>query len=228
MTRQDDITRCYNLPQKYGNIAKAYIVQDEQLETDGQLQVIDGQVIDTRTATKQPNPLALNMYLLGYNADKKLVALNRAVKQNLKIYLSQYRILTDAINIKDGYVFNIIVKRDYNKNDVLFKSIQKVKEFFAPDKWQINQPIVLSDLAYQISLVDGVVSLVPPEVNNPNRDLILIENKNSSVNGSDYSGNIYDLRTASQEGVIYPSLDPSIFELKKPNSDIEGKVVGDR
>ena len=234
VTKADYITRAYSLPQKYGNIAKAYIVQDEQLETDGQLQVIDGQVIDTRTATKQPNPLALNMYLLGYNSDKKLVALNRAVKQNLKIYLSQYRIMTDAINIKDGYVinigvkFNIIVKRGYNKNDVLFKSIQVVKDFFAPDKWQMNQPIVLGDLAYQISLVDGVVSLVPPEVNNPNKDLILIENKNSSVNGSDYSGNIYDIRTASQEGVIYPSLDPSIFELKFPNSDIEGKVVGDR
>ena len=234
VTKADYITRAYSLPQKYGNIAKAYIVQDEQLETDGQLQVIDGQVIDTRTATKQPNPLALNMYLLGYNSDKKLVALNRAVKQNLKIYLSQYRIMTDAINIKDGYVinigvkFNIIVKRGYNKNDVLFKSIQVVKDFFAPDKLQMNQPIVLSDLAYQISLVDGVVSLVPPEVNNPNKDLILIENKNSSVNGSDYSGNIYDIRTASQEGVIYPSLDPSIFELKRPNADIEGKVVGDR
>ncbi len=232
VTKADYITRAYSLPQKYGNIAKAYIVQDEQLETDGQLQVIDGQVIDTRTATKQPNPLALNMYLLGYDADKKLVALNRAVKQNLKIYLSQYRILTDAINLKDGYVinisvkFNIIVKRGYNKNDVLFKSIQKVKEFFAPDKWQMNQPIVLGDLAYQISLVDGVVSLVPPEVNNPNNDLILIENKFET--GLGYSGNIYDLRTASQEGVIYPSLDPSIFEIKFPNSDIEGKVVGDR
>ena len=232
VTKADYITRAYSLPQKYGNIAKAYIVQDEQLENQGQLQVIDGQVIDTRTATKQPNPLALNMYLLGYDVDKKLVALNRAVKQNLKVYLSQYRILTDAINIKDGYVinigvkFDIIVKRGYNKNDVLFKAIQKVKEFFAPDKWQMNQPIVLGDLAYQISLVDGVVSLVPPEVNNPNRDLILIENKHSVQNG--YSGNVYDVRTASQEGVIYPSLDPSIFELKFPNSDIEGKVVGDR
>ena len=232
VTKADYITRAYSLPQKYGNIAKAYIVQDEQLETEGQLQVIDGQTIDTRTATKQPNPLALNMYLLGYDADKKLVALNRAVKQNLKTYLSQYRILTDAINLKDGYVinigvkFNIIVKRGMNKNDVLFKAIQKVKEFFAPNKWQINQPIVLSDLAYQISLVDGVVSVVPPEVNNPNNDLILIENKFET--GQGYSGNIYDLRTASQEGIIYPSLDPSIFELKFPNNDIEGKVVGDR
>ena len=232
VTKADYITRAYSLPQKYGNIAKAYIVQDEQLETEGQLQVIDGQVIDTRTATKQPNPLALNMYLLGYDANKNLVRLNRAVKQNLKIYLSQYRLLTDAINIKDGYVinfgvkFNIIVKRGMNKNEVLFRAIQVVKEFFAPDSWQINQPIVLGDLAYQISLVDGVVSLVPPEVNNPNRDLILIENKFETSQG--YSGNVYDMRTASQEGVIYPSLDPSIFELKFPNSDIEGKVVGDR
>ena len=229
VTKADYITRAYSLPQKYGNIAKAYIVQDEQLEKK-QLSINDG-VIQTITADKS-NPLALNMYLLGYSADKKLVALNRAVKQNLKIYLSQYRILTDAINIKDGYVinvgvkFNIIVKRGYNKNDVLFRAIQKVKQFFAPDKWQINQPIVLTDLAYQISLVDGVVSIVPPEVNNPNQDLILIENKHKVVNG--YSGNVYDLKSASQEGIIYPSLDPSIFELKFPNSDIEGKVVGDR
>jgi len=229
VTKADYITRAYSLPQKYGNIAKAYIVQDEQLEKK-QLSINDG-VIQTITADKS-NPLALNMYLLGYNSDKKLVALNRAVKQNLKIYLSQYRILTDAINIKDGYVinvgvkFNIIVKRGYNKNDVLFRAIQKVKQFFAPDKWQINQPIVLTDLAYQISLVDGVVSIVPPEVNNPNQDLILIENKSKVANG--YSGNVYDLKSASQEGIIYPSLDPSIFELKFPNSDIEGKVVGDR
>ena len=232
VTKADYITRAYSLPQKYGNIAKAFIVQDEQLELQGQLQVIDGQIVDSRTATKQPNPLALNMYLLGYDVNKNLVGLNKAVKQNLKTYLSQYRIMTDAINIKDGYIinigvkFNIIVKRGYNKNDVLFKAIQKAKQFFAPDKWQMNQPIVLSDLAYQISLVDGVVSLVAPEVNNPNRDLILIENKHSKQNG--YSGNVYDIGSASQEGIVYPSLDPSIFELKFPNSDIEGKVVGDR
>ena len=229
VTKADYITRAYSLPQKYGNIAKAYIVQDEQLEKQ-QLSVNNG-VIQTITADKS-NPLALNMYLLGYSADKKLVALNRAVKQNLKIYLSQYRILTDAINIKDGYVinvsvkFNIIVKRGFNKNDVLFRAIQKVKQFFATDKWQINQPIVISDLAYQISLVDGVVSIVPPEVNNPNKDLILIENKSKVVNG--YSGNVYDISSATRDGIIYPSLDPSIFELKFPNSDIEGKVVGDR
>ena len=234
VTRADYITRCYSLPQKYGNIAKAFIVQDEQLETTGQLQVIDGEVIDTRydDTTVKNNPLALNLYVLGYDRNKKLTQLNTAVKQNLKMYLSQYRVMTDAINIKDGYIinigvkFNIITKRGFNKNDVLFRAIQKVKEFFSPDKWQMNQPIVLTDLAYQISLVEGVVSLVPPEVNNPRKDLILIENKHKT--SDNYSGNVYDMDTASRDGIIYPSLDPSIFELKFPNSDIEGKVVGDR
>jgi len=232
VTRADYITRVYSLPQKFGNIAKAFVVQDEQLEQEGQIQVINGEIVRTGNETPIPNPLALNMYLLGYDKNKKLVEINQAVKQNLRTYLSQYRVLTDGINLKDGYVinigvkFNIVVKRGYNKNDVLFKAIQKVKEFFQIEKWQINQPIVLSDLAYQISLVDGVVSVVPPEQNNPNKELILIENKVRTADG--YSGNVYDITSATKDGIIYPSLDPSIFELKFPNTDIEGKVVGDR
>ena len=91
-------------------------------------------------------------------------------------------------------------------------------------KWQIGQPIVLSDIAYQISLVDGVASLVPPEDNNPNKDIIVIENKHVVAEG--YSGNIYDIQSALRDGVLYPSLDPSIFELKFPNIDIEGRSVG--
>ena len=174
------------------------------------------------------------MYLLGYTGDKKLTQVNQAVKENLKLYLSQYRVLTDAINLKDAYVinigvkFNIITRRGFNKNDVLFRAIQQVKNFFATEKWQINQPIVLSDLAYQISLVDGVVSIVPPETNNPQKNLIVIENKNTSNSGDTYSPNVYDIDSASKDGVIYPSLDPSIFELKFPDTDIEGRVLGDK
>ena len=172
------------------------------------------------------------MYLLGYTGNKKLTQVNQAVKENLKLYLSQYRVLTDAINLKDAYVinigvkFNIITQRGYNKNDVLFRAIQQVKNFFATEKWQINQPIVLSDLAYQISLVDGVVSIVPPETNNPQKNLIVIENKHLPTDN--YSGNVYDIDSASKDGIIYPSLDPSIFELKFPDTDIEGRVLGDK
>jgi hypothetical protein len=232
VTRQDYITRVYSLPQKYGNVAKAYIVQDEQLEQEGQLEVVDGEVRRIKSIDVIPNPLALNMYMLGYTSDGKLTRLNEAVKQNVKIYLSQYRVLTDAINLKDAYIINvgvrfaITVKRGFNKNEVLFKAIQQVKKFFETKKWQINQPIVLSDIAYVIGLVDGVVTVVPPQDNNPNKNLVVIENKHKVAEG--YSGNIYDTDAATRDGIVYTSLDPSIFEVKYPNVDIEGRVVGDR
>ena len=232
VTKEDYVTRVYSLPQKYGNVAKAYIVQDEQLEQNGQLEVINGVVKRIGNIDTIPNPLALNLYMLGYTSDRKLTQLNEAVKQNVKTYLSQYRILTDAINIKDAYVtnigirFGILVRRGFNKNEVLFRAIQAVKKHFEIKKWQINQPIVLNDIAYVISLVEGVISVVPPQDNNPNKNIVVIENKHKVSEG--YSGNIYDMDSATRDGIVYPSLDPSIFELKYPDIDIEGRVVGDR
>ena len=154
-----------------------------------------------------------------------------AVKNNLKTYLSQYRILTDAINIKDAYIvniscrFSIITQRGYNKNEVLLKAIESVKKYFDIQKWQIGQPIILSDIAYAISLVDGVASIVPPGDDNPQKQMVVIDNEYDTTNG--YNGHVYDLQSATKDGIIYPSLDPSIFELKFPNTDIEGRVVGD-
>ena len=122
--------------------------------------------------------------------------------------------------------FSITVKRGFNKNEVLFRAIQAVKKHFEIKKWQVNQPIVLNDIAYVISLVDGVISVVPPQDNNPNKNIVVIENKHKV--SESYSGNVYDMDAATRDGIVYPSLDPSIFELKFPNIDIEGRVVGDR
>ena len=219
VTQADYITRVYSLPQKYGNIAKAFIVQDKQLQ------------INNDTTEEIDNPLALNMYLLGYDSNKYLANVNEAVKQNLKMYLSQYRIVTDAINLKNAYIINfgikfgIITQRGYNQNSVLFKCIQRVREHFNIDKWQINQPIVLSDVAYQISLVEGVASVVPPDGNEPGNPLIIVENKATTQDG--YSGNVYDIAQSTKNGIVYPSKDPSIFELKYPDTDIIGKVLGE-
>ena len=184
-----------------------------------------------KQASRIPNPLALNMYVLGYDAKKKLTNVNQAVKENLQTYLGQYRMVTDAINIKNAYVINVGVKfsimtrPNFNKNEVLLRAIEIVKTFFDIDRWQVNQPIVLSDLVYQLSLVDGVATIVPPVEDNKQSLPIVITNKYKTANG--YSGNLYDIDTATKNGIIYPSLDPSIFELKFPGTDIEGRVVGD-
>ena len=231
VTKEDYIVRVYSLPQKYGNIAKCFIVQDEQLEENTKLIMKNGKISKNTSISTLPNPLALNFYVLGYDADENLVTMNQAVKQNLKTYLSQYRVLTDAINIKDAYIvniscrFSIIAQRGYNKNEVLLKAIEEVKKHFEIKKWQIGQPIILSDIAYKISLVDGVASIVPPEDDNPQKQMVVIENEYQTESG--YSGHVYDIQSATKDGIIYPSLDPCIFELKFPNTDIQGRVVGD-
>ena len=207
VTRDDYIVRAYSLPAKYGSVAKAYIVPDDQLSQQ------------EYTEQRVANPLALNMYVLGYDAIKKLVELNSAIKENLKTYLSYYRILTDAVNIKDAFVINIgidfeiTVLPNYNSNEVLLRCIDTVKQLFDIDKWQINQPILKSDVMNSIGNVKGVQSVVG----------VNFKNLFDSLLG--YSGNVYDLKTATKNGVIYPSLDPSIFEVKFPDQDIRGRVV---
>ena len=119
------------------------------------------------------------------------------------------------------YVFLRKIVKFAKKNEV---------DFFDIEKWQIGQPIVLADLAYQISLTDGVSAVVPPEDvdeddSASDRPTVTIVNKAAKTSG--YSGNLYDIASATKEGVIYPAADPSIFELKFPSIDIEGRVVGD-
>ena len=221
VTKEDYITRVYALPAKYGNVAKVYIVQDTQLDSSS------GANSDSRII----NPFALNLYTLGYDSGKRLSMVNQAVKENIQTYLTQFRMVTDAVNIKDAFIinigvrFNLLTKSGYNKEEVVLKAIQKVKDFFNIDKWQIGQPIVLADLAYQLSLTDGVSAVVPPVDDNPNGLPVTIVNFFKESDG--YSGNVYDIASATKDGIVYPSLDPSCFELKFVNADIEGRVVGD-
>jgi hypothetical protein len=156
---------------------------------------------------------------LGYNSDKQLTVLNQAIKENLKTYISNYRILTDAVNIKDAFIINIGIEFEisvlpnYNSNETLLKCISAIKQLFDIDKWQINQAIIKSDVTTTLANVKGVQSVIG------------ISFKNLYDDALGYSGNVYDLTTATRNGVIYPSLDPSIFEVKFPNDDIKGRVV---
>ena len=239
VTTEDYIGRAYALPAKYGSVAKVHFVQDDQLNATSATENLErtiteadiGSTVLSLQTGRIPNPLAVNMYTLGYDNNKKLTTLSHTVKENLKTYLSQFRMVTDAVNIKDAYVINIgidfgiLTKAGFNKQDVLLRCVNEIKDFFEIDRWQLGQPIVLSDIAYELSLVNGVATVVPPAENNPNNLPIVVTNKYSVAEG--YSGNFYDITSALKEGVLYPSLDPSIFEIKYPNVDIKGKVLGD-
>ena len=125
--------------------------------------------------------------------------------------------MTDAINLIDGYIVNIGVNFDitvfanYNKREVVLKCVQVVTNYFDINKWKMNQSINLSELELLIANVDGVSSVPKLEIVNKC--------------GGQYSPNSYNIQAATKGKMVYPSLDPSIFEVKFPNQDIKGRAV---
>ncbi len=208
VTKEDYIIRAYAMPSSFGSVSKVYIAPDEQAN------VATSELYDTVA-----NPLALNMYMLGYDNNHNLAPVNTAVKENLKTYLSMYRMLTDSVNFRDAFIvnigvnFGIIPLRNHNGNEVLARCIDALKGMFAIDRWQIGEPIVYADIFNLLSKVPGVQTTT----------YIQITNLYDETLG--YSNIAYSIADATRSGVVYPSLDPSIFEVKFPNNDIRGRIV---
>jgi hypothetical protein len=194
VTKQDYEVRALSMDAAFGSIAKVYVEQDSN-----------------------NNPFAINMYTLGYNSNGNLTQLNTATKNNLKTYLNDYRLITDAINLLDGYIINIGVNfeitsfSNYNKREVVLNCIQAITNYFNIYNRKINQPINLSELELELANVDGVATVPKLEIYN--------------ICDDTHSHNEYDIKAATKNKIVYPSLDPSIFELKFPATDIKGRAL---
>ena len=202
VTQDDYLVRALSMPANYGVISKAYIEPTKaQSISAGESQSV------------------LDLYVLSYNVTNKLTTASTALKQNLTTYLSQYRMVNDSVNIKDAFIinigvnFSIIILPNYNSNEVLSKCIVALKDYFSINKWAINQPIVLRNIYILLDAIEGVQTVQDITINN-----LVGENLG-------YSKYAYSIPAATANNVIYPSLDPSIFEVKYPNSDIQGRVV---
>jgi hypothetical protein len=201
VTADDYLVRALSMPSEYGAVSKAYIEQPKL--TDNQVSTIE----------------TLSLYVLSLNSSGQLDYANTTLKNNLRTYLSQYRMIGDNIEIRDAYIINIgvnfeiIVLPEYNNNEVLLSCISSIQSYFLIDKWQLNQPIMIRDLFILLDKIKGVQTV---------KNVSIINKAGTSTGYSQYA---YDIEGATQNQVIYPSLDPSIFELKYPNQDIKGKVV---
>jgi hypothetical protein len=201
VTADDYLVRALSMPSDYGAVSKAFIEQPKL--TDNQVSTIE----------------TLNLYVLSLNTQGQLDLATNDLKNNLRTYMSQYRMIGDNIEIRDAFIINIgidfeiIVLPEYNNNEVLLACITALQTYFNINNWQINQPILLRDLYILIDKISGVQSVKS----------ISISNKAGTTSG--YSQYAYDIAGATQNQVIYPSLDPSIFEVRYPNTDIKGKVV---
>ena len=202
VTQDDYLIRALSLPSEYGTIAKAY-VESEKIQN-----ILPGET-----------PSVLNLYVLAFDNNKKLKIASSALKQNLSTYLSQYRIVNDSIKIKDAFIinigveFDIIILPEYNNNEVIFNCIQALKDYFTINKWQINEPIILKDLYIILDKITGVQTV---------KNINIINKAGVNLGYSSYA---YDIPGATQNNTVYPSIDPMIFEVKYPDTDIKGRVV---
>jgi hypothetical protein len=218
-TAEDYVVRTYALPGNFGKVAKAFAIKDEQI--NAVITATTTNETQERTFVDDPvAPNAVNLYVLGYNSDGKLTTLNSLVKKNLAKYLESYRMLTDEVNILDGFVvnigvnFDIVVYKNYNMNEVLARCIDEISNFFDVDKWKIQQPIILTDIRSTLGAIEGVQSVLNVE----------IVNKYNFKDGRDYQNYRYPIDEAMINDVIYPSLDPCIFEIRYPETDIVGRA----
>ena len=197
VTADDYLVRALSMPPRYGVVAKAYTEKPKA---------------DSANST-------LDLYILSYNSAGNLTVASNALKSNLKTYINQYRMIGDTISIKDAFIINIacdfeiITLPNYNNNEVILRCISALQTYFNTNNWQINQPIILKNITSTLDNIEGVQTV----------NKINITNKAGTTSG--YSQYAYDIAGATQKGIIYPSLDPSIFEVKYPNTDIKGRVV---
>ena len=203
VTLKDYTVRALSLPPEFGSIAKVYATQDP--------------LLGSKQSILDKNPLAVALFIVAFDNEGKLTTASQSIKDNLKTYLSQYMMITDAIDIKDAFVVNIKVKFEVvtlpNKaaREVLTNCTKKLQEYFATSNMNINTPINLSAAYAALDQVNGVQTVKS----------IVVENKQGGI----YSNFAYDIKGATKDNIVYPSYDPCIFEVKYPNVDIEGRVT---
>ena len=198
VTPDDYLVRTLSLPSKFGAIAKAHVQKPISEDTSN---------------------TTLDIYTLSYDLNKHLRKPSNALKENLKTYLNEYKMIGDSLTIKDGFIINIgvdfeiITLPNFNNNEVLRKCLVALINYFNIDNWQINEPIILRNINVLLDEIEGVQTVKK----------LTITNKTGTTLG--YSQYAYDIDGATQNSVVYPSIDPMIFEVKYPNQDITGRVV---
>lgn len=189
----DYVAICYNMPSSFGAIKRTSVVVDPR--------------------SKKRN---LNLFVISEDSDGNLLTTNNIIKENLKIWLNQYKMVNDTIDILDAKVVNIGIEFEImsvlneNKYDILNRAYLALSEYFEI-KMDIGESLSLTDLYKVLRDTDGVV------------DILNLKIKNKT--GSNYSTVYLDIEEqTSFDGRYVFAPKNVIFELKYPNDDIKGSV----
>jgi hypothetical protein len=193
VTASDYEALIYRMPTKFGSVKRAKIIRDQD--------------------SFKRN---LNLYLLSENADGHFIASNSVLKNNVKVWLNEYRMINDTIDILDPKIINIgidfvaVVDFNEDKIEALNIAISEIESMFA-EKLDIGQPIYITKIYDRLNNLDEIV-----DVTN-----VKIVNKT----GGRYSSESLNLDGyTSADGRILYAPNNVVYELKYTNTDIKGTI----
>ena len=194
VTREDYMNLAYRMPGKFGKIKRANVVRDDN--------------------SLKRN---LNMYVLSEDILGNLTAPNSVLKDNLKVWLENYRMINDTIDILDGKVINIGIRYeiipdlDINRFDLLDQCNQILQEDFLTIKFGLGEPVYLSQVYKVLNDVPGVTDVKNVEFYN--------------ITGGLYSDYVYDIDSnISNDGRYLRIPSDSAAEVLFPGTDILGVI----
>jgi hypothetical protein len=200
VTKEDLIARIYTMPSNFGRVFRVGVRKNEN------------------------NPMSANLYVISRDINGRLVVSADSLKKNLVTYLNSLRLIADSIDILDtaviniGVNYNIVIDDTFNKRIVIQQVNNSLKEYLDIKNFQIDQPLIRSDLITIILAIEGVVSL----------DSLSLTSLSGTVNGrtyTDVSTFDTDLNGPNYDrGVLYGP-PGSIFELRFPDDDIIGNSI---
>jgi len=196
VTKQDLIARVYSMPPNFGRVYRVGI------------------------RSSPVNPLATQLFIVSRDQDGYLITSPDSLKKNLAKFLNQFRLTSDAIDILDAQIVNyqfyyaVTLDQGVNKTTTLASINNNIRNYLATKNFQIDQPIVISDISNLILNQPGVISL----------EKYRFVNVINSISDRQYSNISYDLTRNTSRGIISPPIG-GIFELKYPNFDIIGNAV---
>ena len=195
VSKQDLLARLYTMPSNFGRVYRAGIRANPN------------------------NPLASQLFILCRDKRKRLTIAPDTLKKNLMVYLNEFRLISDAIDVLDAKIinvaieFDIVTNPDANKNMVIQSVILAIKSLFKVDNFQIDQPIVLADIVNVIINTTGVIALTDLEV----------INMQGQIEDRIYSDASFNVDASTIKGMIVGP-PGSMFELKFPDYDIVGNA----
>lgn len=196
VTTQDLLSRVYTMPSNFGRVFRAGVRSNPQ------------------------NPLATQLFIISRDSKNQLIVSPDALKLNLRTFLNEFRMISDAIDILDapvvnlGIDFKIAAEPNGTKNIILQDILAKLKRYFNIKNFQIDQPIRVDDIHNIIYNAPGVAAVID----------LRFKNITGSIVDRVYSDVKFDVVSRTKKRMIIPP-PGGIFEIRFPDFDIFGSAV---